>query len=102
MQKGKIFLIQPMNGIPEEEVLNRRLDITKELERKGYEVINSFIEESYPEHCNVVPIWYLGKSLIEMSNCHLVYCLKGWESQTGCVLEHTIATAYDLTILYEE
>ena len=37
-----------------------------------------------------------------MSLCHAAYFCKGWEKARGCRIEHEAATAYGLTILYEE
>ena len=31
-----------------------------------------------------------------------VYFCKGWENARGCKLEHAVAEAYGLTIIYEE
>ena len=36
-----------------------------------------------------------------MSLCHKVYFAKGWENARGCKIEHEVALAYGLEIIYE-
>lgn len=54
--------------------------------------------------CGVVqiPLYFLSKSLYNMSMCHAVYFCKGWQNARGCRIEHDIAVAYGLTVMYEE
>lgn len=40
-------------------------------------------------------------SIENMSLCHAAYFCKGWESARGCRIEHEVAKAYGLKILYE-
>lgn len=48
------------------------------------------------------PLYYLSQSLLRMSACDVVYFCKGWENARGCKIEHEVAKAYGLEIIYEE
>lgn len=37
-----------------------------------------------------------------MSRCSAVYFCKGWNDARGCRIEHAVATAYGIPILYED
>lgn len=37
-----------------------------------------------------------------MSYCHAVYFCKDWEKARGCRLEHEVALAYGLMVIYED
>lgn len=105
----KAMLSQPMAGKSDEEIVSTREKAVKVLEEKGYEVINTFFtnewhnKEKMKERGVVqIPVCFLAKSLEHMANCHAVYFCKGWEKARGCRIEHDVAEAYGLTILYEE
>lgn len=49
-----------------------------------------------------IPLCFFAKSVEAMANCHAAYLCKGWETTRGCKLEHEVAKAYGLTIIYEE
>ena len=105
----KAMLVQPMAGKTEEEIVATREAAIKELEARGFEVINTlFTDEWYSkekmEERGVVniPLCFLAKSLENMSLCHAAYFAKGWEFARGCKIEHDAAVAYGLEIIYEE
>ncbi len=49
-----------------------------------------------------IPLCFLAKLLENMSLCHVVYFCKGWENVRGCRIEHEVAKAYGLEVMYEE
>lgn len=49
-----------------------------------------------------IPVRFLAKSLEKMSLCDAVYFCKGWEQARGCRIEHEVAVAYGLDVIYEE
>nr|DAE23868.1 MAG TPA: Blasticidin M [Siphoviridae sp. ct9lR64] len=107
--KMKAMLSQPMNGKTKEEIATTRERAIATLESMGYEVVNTlFTDEWYsPDSCEargVVnrPMMFLAKSLENMSLCHVAYFCKGWKNARGCRIEHAVAEAYGLTVLYEE
>lgn len=102
----KAMLSQPMGGKTDEEIAKTRASAINVLEAKGYMVVNTLFEIS---HKNLkkrgvaqIPLYFLAKSLEEMSLCHAVYFCKGWENVRGCRIEHDAAVAYGLDIIYEE
>lgn len=107
--KLKAMLSQPMNGKTEEEIIATREQAIAALENKGYEIVNTlFTDEWYSDaKCKErgvvnVPLMFLARSLTNMSLCHAAYFCKGWKSARGCRIEHAVAEAYGLTILYED
>lgn len=105
----KAMLSQPMNGKTEEEIVATRERAIATLEGLGYEVVNTlFTDEWYsPDSCEARgvanrPMMFLAKSLENMSLCHAAYFCEGWENARGCKLEHAVAEAYGVDILYEE
>lgn len=105
----KAMLSQPMAGKTDEEIKEARERAIKELESKGYEIVNTlFTDEWYSKESMAergvvqIPLCFLAKSLENMSLCHAAYFCKGWEDTRGCKIEHDAAVAYGLTILYEE
>lgn len=105
----KAMFSQPMAGLSEEEIVATRNAAIAELEEKGYIVENTlFTDEWYSkESMNDrgvinIPICFLAKSIEHMANCHAVYFAKGWENARGCRIEHQVAKAYGLEIIYQE
>lgn len=105
----KAMLSQPMVGKTEKEIIETRERAIASLQEAGYEVVNTlFTNEWYSkksmEDRGVVqiPLYFLSKSLENMSMCHAAYFCKGWEDARGCRIEHDAAVAYGLTVLYEE
>ena len=104
----KAMLSQPMAGKTQEEIVSTREKAIAALKTRGYEVINTlFTDEWYSkekmEERGVVqiPLCFLAKSLENMSLCHAAYFCKGWKQARGCRIEHEVAKAYGLTIIYE-
>lgn len=109
MEKKKAMISQPMNGLTDEQIVETREKANNYLESKGYEFVNTlFTDEWYkPEAMEErgvvnIPICFLARSVDNMSKCHVAYFCKGWENARGCKIEHEIAKAYGLEILYEE
>lgn len=105
----KAMLSQPMAGKTEQEIVATREAAIKELEAKGYEVVNTlFTDEWYSQDAmkargvENIPLCFLAKSLENMSLCNAAYFCKGWENARGCRIEHEAAKAYGLFIMYEE
>lgn len=106
---AKAMLSQPMAGKTDEEIAATREKAIVALQERGYEVINTlFTDEWYSKEAMEnrgvvqVPLCFLAKSLENMSLCHAAYFCKGWENARGCKIEHDVAVAYGLEIIYEE
>lgn len=104
----KAMLSQPMAGKTDEEIKRTRENAIKELKERGYEVVNTlFTDEWYSKDSmksrgvENIPLCFLAKSLENMSLCNAAYFCKGWENARGCKIEHDVAVAYGLDIIYE-
>lgn len=104
MDIKKAIISQPMNGYTKDEILKTKQKATDYLENKGYIVINTYFnkyDNSIIQYLNK-PLYYLSLSLLRMSACDVVYFCKGWKNARGCKIEHEVAKAYGLEIIYEE
>lgn len=107
--KKKAMFSQPMNGLTDEEIIKTREKAVAYLESKGYEVVNTFFtDEWYSKEKMLergivnIPMCFMAKSIENMCMCHVAYFAKGWEKARGCRIEHEVAKAYGMEILYEE
>lgn len=107
--KMKAMLSQPMAGKTETEITDTRNQAIAELESRGYEIVNTlFTDEWYSKESMhnrgvvQIPLCFLAKSLESMSKCHTAFFCKGWENARGCRIEHDVAVAYGLEVIYEE
>lgn len=105
----KAMLSQPMNGLTEEEIIATRERAIRKLQNEGYEVVNTYFSDEWYSRDSMkergvvqIPICFLAKSLENMSLCDTVFFCKGWENARGCKIEHDVAKAYGVTIIYEE
>lgn len=100
----KAMIVQPMNGLSDDEIKTKREEVKKVLESKGYSVMNSFFDYSEDKlksfGYNNLGIFYLSESLKVMSMCDAIYCCKGWDQTRGCTIEHQVAEFYGLEIIY--
>lgn len=106
--KLKVMISQPMAGKDNYEIISTRDRAIKTLSGEGYEIVNTYFtdycysDESLAERGVIqVPLCFLAKSLENMCCCHAVYFCNGWENARGCVIEHEVAIAYGLTLIYE-
>ena len=104
----RAMVSQPMAGKTEEEIVATRRRAKEHLAALGYDFVNTlFTDEWYsPESMRErgvvnAPLCFIAKSLENMSLCHVAYFAKGWERTRGCRIEHAVAQAYGVEILYE-
>ena len=99
-----IFISQPMRGLTDEEILNKRQEIRKNAEKvikEPVELIDSFIED-YPGEINKhIPVFYLGKSIQFLSQADVAYFGGDWRNARGCKIENEIAKQYGIKIIEE-
>lgn len=104
-EKKKAMISQPMRGKTDEEISEVRGRIAARLQAAGYEVVDTvfhFINEQMDEDgVKNQAIYYIANSILAMSRCDCVYFAKGWENARGCRIEHFIAAAYGMEIMYE-
>lgn len=98
------MLSQPMRGLSEEEIGRTRDIAIRNLQARGYQVLNTlFDSDELPGPLGgQIPIRFLSKSIATMSLCSAVYFCKGWKNARGCRIEHAVATEYGIPILYED
>ena len=106
MTKKKIMISQPMRGRTEQEIREVREYVTKFLEDKGYEVVDSYCKDYESQKLvesgiQNTPVYYLAQSIAYMSKCDAIYFVNGWEEARGCRIEHAVAEAYGFNIIYE-
>lgn len=95
----KLFISQPMRGKTDKEIMQEReraADYVRKVFDEDVEVIDSFFESAPAE---AKPLWFLGKSLQLLADADVVYFASGWETARGCIIEHTCALEYGITIL---
>ena len=105
----KAMVSQPMAGKTEKEIVETRNNATIYLENRGYDIVNTlftdewYSKDSMQKHGVIKnPLYFLAKSIENMSLCNSVYFCKGWEKARGCKIEHDAAVAYGLEIIYEK
>jgi len=104
----KIMISQPMNGFTGGEIKDTRDRALEYIKREGYEFVNTLFTDEWYKKENMInrgvvqiPLCFLAKSIENMSLCHVAYFAKGWEKARGCKIEHDVAKAYGLEIIYE-
>lgn len=100
----KVMISQPMGNLSQEEILEKRNKIMQELEKQGFEVLNTYyVDGPHKENdCGIdAGLWYLGRSLMDMAKVDAVFFCDCWEHYRGCLIEHETAMKYGLEILYE-
>ena len=104
----KAMLSQPMAGKTEQEIIETRENAIKVLKEKGFEIVNTLFTDEWYNPKNMIergvvqiPLCFMAKGIENMSLCHTVYFCEGWEKARGCRIEHDIAIAYGLEIIYE-
>ena len=102
--KQTAMISQPMKDLSREEIIKIREKAIRTLETFGYDVIDNFFTDDgfITDDIKHTRVAYLAKSLDVMSKCDAVYFCKGWEKARGCKIEHEIAKAYGLAIIYED
>lgn len=100
----KLFISQPMKGLTDEEILKAREEIKTRAEQaigEQVELINSFVED-YPGEINKsIPVWYLGKSILFLSQADIAYFGGDWRNARGCKIEYEVANAYGIKTITE-
>lgn len=104
----RAMISQPMAGKTNDEIVEARDKAIKTLEELGYAVVNTLYTDDWYSEEDVkargvvnIPLCYLTRSLENMAKCHIVYFCKGWDKARGCNIEHDVAKAYGLEIIYE-
>ena len=86
----KVYISGPISGT--DDYMERFAEAQKDLEARGYEVVNPALINSY---LPISTIWdqYMDVSLALLSICDAFYMLPGWEKSRGASLEYAVAKA---------
>lgn len=101
----KLFISQLMRGKADEEILKERMALIAEAaELAGEQVlenIDSFFTDAPKNKDNVVtePVWWLGKSLLKLSEADVAIFGDNWQNSRGCIIEHEVCERYGIQIL---
>lgn len=108
--KIRVFISQPMNGLTNEEVLGRRIELIEKFKlfvnpnktrsTNSFEFIDSFNKDN-----DIVAkgrIAMLGHSISLMADADLVIAANGADNSAGCICELTVAEQYNIPVLREE
>lgn len=95
----KVMISQPMRGKTNTQIRLERADAIVFCNELGYEVLDTVLDISEPPEANP-GVFFLGASLQLMSRCDAVYFMTGWEQARGCKIEHDVAVAYGLKVIY--
>ena len=108
-EKLKGMVSQPMAGKTEAEIVADRERAKANLERLGYEFVNTLFTDAWYSKESMeargvvqIPLCFLAKSLENMSLCHAAYFVQGWEKARGCRIEHEAALQYGVVIIEEK
>lgn len=95
----KIFISQPMNGIPKEKIREVRAEAAAKIKNEYPEarILESGVD-CKPCVTNA-ELWMLAISLEIMADADMVYFCDGWENARGCRIERECAESYGVRIL---
>ena len=98
-KKIKIMLSSPMNGKTKTEIDNERSEMANLLfdyYDDNCEIMSTVIEN----HNEKSALECFSESILFMSMADVLAMGFGWENARGCSLEHDIALAYDVPVVY--
>ena len=103
MRPMKVFISQAMHGKTEEEVMERRKEIIKDLQERyknrKLEVIDNYTHPDAPEDAG--RLWHLGRSIQQMEDADLIVFDRDWYKSNGCQAEYEICKIYNLKMVFE-
>lgn len=89
----KLMISQPMRGKTEQQIREERVELVKQLESEGYEVVDTIFADETPKDCDT-SLYYLSKSIEAMSKVNGLVFMPGWQDARGCRIEFQIALEY--------
>lgn len=101
----KIFISQPMRNKSIEQIKAKRalaaLIIREQYPDEEIEILNTVFEEEADKKYIKAPLYYLGRSIMELSKADCVYFTGEWQKYRGCRVENFIAKQYGIKIIKE-
>ena len=107
----KILISQPMTNLDESEILATRKKETQYIKEhiEGAEIVGKYFKDATREyvesfeqfdHIKNWDIYWLGRSIEELSKADVLWLCDGWEYSKGCNIELECAIQYGLEISY--
>lgn len=100
----KVFISQPMQGIPKEIIESTRDNAINQIKEiynnEEVVILDSYFPNYNPTEGNQ-PIKYLAKAIEVLAEADVMFMCNCWDNSRGCTIEHTIAAAYNIPILEE-
>mgnify|MGYP002799113349 FL=1 len=97
----RVMISQPMANRTEEDVRQERKVIIEKFNNMHIDVIDTIFTDEVPIDYNA-GVYYLGKSIKEMSKADALFMCDGWREARGCKIERQVAQDYGIKILYED
>ena len=97
----RVMISQPMANRTEEDIRSERKVIIEKFNNMHIEVIDTIFADEVPIDYNA-GVYYLGKSILEMSKVDALFMCDGWREARGCRIERQVAQDYGIKILYED
>lgn len=91
----KIFISQPMQGLPQEEIDSLREEILSWAD-SAYDDFTPIPIFSEFQLSGKSPVEGLSLSLHMLSDADLVIFAPEWNKHRGCVIEHAVCTMYEI------
>lgn len=95
------MISQPMANRTEEDIRQERKVIIEKFNNMHIDVIDTIFTDEIPIDYNT-GVYYLGKSIQEMSKADALFMCDGWREARGCRIERQVAQDYGIKILYED
>lgn len=107
----KVFISQPMSGLPDEEVAKVRDQAIEEIKNiyQFFERNNQLeiVSTTFTRDDEVIPenpsrLWWLGRAIQMLEGVDIIYFCKGWENSKGCKVEKLVATEHNIGTYYQK
>lgn len=97
----KWFISQPMKGLSDYEIQQKRIEIEEYIKKydPSAEILDSFFADDVESKNPGVK--YLAKSLDLLAEADKAYFAEGWWTGRGCRIEHDVAVAYGIPYVFE-
>lgn len=100
----KVMISQKMINLSPAQILETKNQIVQYLQETVFpydeiEIISTFFTEDPPPSVKFDGVWYLGNSILKMSEVDLLVVEPGAEESRGCKIEISVAKAYGLDVL---
>ncbi|WP_440337955.1 hypothetical protein [Megasphaera sp.] len=101
MSTVKAFISQPMRDKTDEQILAERTRAIKAIKKQYGEdvvVLDSFFQGA-PHDAK--PLWFLGQSILILSQADVTYFIGDWKKYRGCKAENMLAHEYGIKTIEE-